>query len=1401
MRRMILLATILAATAGLVSAQAADAIAFAPVQSGPTADAERVVPYAPDRLLVQFAPGAVPAELAALPFARGARLARDAKAALPGLDAALRGVDVTAVERPYAAPRRAARATELGVDRWFLLRLQGADDLARVAERLRKAAGVAAVSLDWRAFPAIPDDPLYPDQWGHDNQGQMLSYDWATHSHENGEPVGTVDFDADADEAWTALGGYGDAGVVIAILDSGVDVDHPDLRLVAGYDFGDNDSNPDDNAAGAGHGTACAGVAAAIAGNGRGVAGVAGGSSVMPCKVADSGGSMYFSYIQDALYWAADNGADIISMSLGAGISSDPATDTALQYAYDAGVVIFAATGNENASTISYPAIHDVVIGVGAASPCGDRKRSSSSRLEVNSGVATDPNGYTCDGERWWGSNYGSTTPDDRGAVDVLAPTILPTTDIGGSGGYASGDYDLWFNGTSCATPYAAGVAALVLTANPGFTPAEVRDAITATATDVVNVESGAGWDRYSGYGLVDAAAAVGGGGTTPVAPTAAFSGTPTSGTAPLTVVFADLSSGSPTSWSWDFGDGGTATAQNPGHTYEAAGTYSVTLTVSNEAGSDTLTRAGYITVTEPGQTVIVTAGGETPVAGTVSGSYLATAADDGVLQTIAEVLDTSHPRKRTSYLEHRWRFELPAGGDATFLLAAARPSNPDGDDFVFEYSTDGATWIGLATVASATEQSFSVPVGSLSGAVIVRAYDTDRSWDRVSLDALAVDYLAFQVGDAQPAAPTADFTATPTSGAYPLAVQFTDQSGGQPTSWSWDFGDGMTSTAQNPAHTYAAAGTYTVSLTAANGVGSDTLTRTDFITVTEPGTGGDTMHVAAMAVSRKNAGPNVSGLCSVTIVDAGGQAVSDATVTVAFDGPSTGTLSGLTGANGVASFETGKVRNPSGEWCFEVTDVTHATLTYDSAANAVTRACESGTVYDADGARAARRRGPRRREPQSVQPGHHHRVRVAAGDDGAPDRVRRARPRRGRPGRRCVAGRLARGPLGCPRPGERPVLLSPRGARLPADAQDDHPEVGPGGLAAAGLVSSRGIIAAPPGAIRTGPRSARPVARPARCPARRPPPSALTPRSGVDRDVHPVAGDHGQPAAGPVLLEAALEVQPARLEREVAAVIGRLGEGQVQRHVHLVARGGHPVGRRQAQVGRVQVEDRVVGLAAADDLDLQRAAGAAEQRAVHAREAELGHGRELALLVEELDERGRAAERGLAHAVTVEVHGHGPAVGLAVVRGEGHPVGLAAGQGGDHPEGRVADAPDEAGVGAGEDGEFRGGDRRGVAGARRAVVIVVAATTGAEASQRHDGQQGEHEPLPQRLSGLHGVLLGCGWLRGMSILHGDGRAGNGSCRSRRCWSGRHRRHHTTAAAPAVDSGVARRHADRYDVR
>ena len=586
------------ALSAFASIENVEPVPFAPVQLGPTREAASVLPYAPGRVRIKFTEEALnSSDLAYVDMRRGA--SARAATGIQSVDGVIGADGLARAWRIHDLPADAAFAAEHGLHRWFVLELDEGADVPSLCERLSADPAVEYALPDWRLYPAAtPNDPQYPDNWGHNNTAQLLSYDWATYSHENGDPVGTVGFDCNAPAAWDAPGGYGSSSVIVAIIDSGVDTDHPDIDCVAGYDYGDNDSDPDDDSNGGGHGTCCAGIAAGIVNNNMGIAGAAGGCRIMPMKIATSGGSMYVSAMPPAIYWAVDNGADVISMSLSAPLSSEPDTDAAIQYAWNNGVLILAATGNENASSLPYPANNSYVVGVGAASPCGERKRSSSSSTECNPGVSTDPNGYTCDGERWWGSNYGLNSQDAAAAVDVIAPTILPATDILGSGGYTSGDYDQWFNGTSCATPYAAGVVALIKTAYPAYTAQQLRDRLCDTAEDVTSVESGAGWDRYAGYGMVDAEAAVGG--STPQPPVADFTGSPTAGSAPLLVSFTDGSSGSPTSWSWTFGDGGTSAAQNPSHTYTNPGTYTVTLTATNAYGSDGETKTDYITVTAP---------------------------------------------------------------------------------------------------------------------------------------------------------------------------------------------------------------------------------------------------------------------------------------------------------------------------------------------------------------------------------------------------------------------------------------------------------------------------------------------------------------------------------------------------------------------------------------------------------------------------------------------------------------------------------------------------------------------------------------------------------------------------------------------------------------------------------
>ena len=397
------------------------------------------------------------------------------------------------VIRAHRQVKDTAWAEKTGWDRWFLVELDGRASVEQAIASFKANRFIEEAIPEYYAYNTmVPNDTYYANNWGHNNTAQLPVYQSGGHT---GPGVGTIGFDADAQLAWDQTQIYGSASIVIAIIDTGVDTTHPDLRLVPGYDYGDNDSNPMDDSADPGHGTSCSGVAAGRANNALGVAGIAGGCSVMPLKIANSAGDLGFTAIENALTHAGDYNVDVASMSFGAEggmVEGDsPSTDAALEYAYNHGVALFAATANSNASSIAYPSNHNKVISVGAASPTGQRKSTTSS-----------------DGEYWWGSNYGIATQNHRDAVDIMAPTILPATDLVGSVGYSTTNYYMWFNGTSCATPYAAGVAALILSKEPSLTPEQLRLIMTSTATDMT-YDGGTGWDRYTGYGMVNANSAL----------------------------------------------------------------------------------------------------------------------------------------------------------------------------------------------------------------------------------------------------------------------------------------------------------------------------------------------------------------------------------------------------------------------------------------------------------------------------------------------------------------------------------------------------------------------------------------------------------------------------------------------------------------------------------------------------------------------------------------------------------------------------------------------------------------------------------------------------------------------------------------------------------------------------
>ena len=262
-----------------------------------------------------------------------------------------------------------------------------------------------------------------------------------------------------------------------------------------------------------------------------------------------------------------------------------------------------------------------------------------------------------------------------------------------------------------------------------------------------------------------------------PVFPVAAFSASPRTGIRPLEVHFADQSTPGSfpiTSWSWSFGDGGTSTSQNPTHAYAAGGTYDVTLTVTTSAGTDSDTQAGYVVVSNPVQ----------PTAG-FSG-----APRSGIIPLGVQFTDQS---TAGTYPITSWSWSFGDGGTSTLQS----PSHA--------YATAGSYDVTLTVTTTA-------------------GTDSDTK-------------VAYVVAS-NPVPPTAGFSGTPRSGVTPLSVQFTDQSaaGTYPiTSWSWSFGDGGSSTVQNPTHVYNSAGSYVVSLTVTTTAGSDGEVKNDYVVATKP--------------------------------------------------------------------------------------------------------------------------------------------------------------------------------------------------------------------------------------------------------------------------------------------------------------------------------------------------------------------------------------------------------------------------------------------------------------------------------------------------------------------------------------------------------------------------------------
>jgi len=306
--------------------------------------------------------------------------------------------------------------------------------------------------------------------------------------------------DINACDAWNIS--TGSNSIIVAVLDQGVQMTHPDLQAnIFGLGY-DTESGISPSQVLGDHGTACAGIVAALQNNSIGISGVAPNCKLMSVSNSLAGTTNSRVKRADGINWAYLNGADVISNSWGSPTQHqviDDAIEFALVFGRGAlGTCVVFATGNDNLSSAEYPANSNPnIIAVGAISPCGERKSPTS-----------------CDGELW-GSNYGT-------SLDVVAPGVLiPTTDRTGSNGYNSatgndGDYTQTFNGTSSATPHVAGLCALIISVKPCLSNMQVIQIIERSAqkVGVYSYATTAGrpngtWNNEMGYGLVNAEASV----------------------------------------------------------------------------------------------------------------------------------------------------------------------------------------------------------------------------------------------------------------------------------------------------------------------------------------------------------------------------------------------------------------------------------------------------------------------------------------------------------------------------------------------------------------------------------------------------------------------------------------------------------------------------------------------------------------------------------------------------------------------------------------------------------------------------------------------------------------------------------------------------------------------------
>ena len=597
------------------------------------------------------------------------------------------------------------------------LKLKKGQSVNQAVRRLQKLPFVEYAEPDY-LVQATTNDEFYGLVYAIDNTGQDIR-----------GVLGTPDADMDVVEAWNIQ--TGDPNLIIAVIDEGVQWDHPDLVNnmwrntgevagngidddgngfvddVYGYDFYSDDGDPMDEG---GHGTHVAGTICAEANNGIGIVGVVQQCKIMALRFLGPQGGSTSGGIA-SLDYAVQMGAKISNNSWGGGGFSQALYDS-IAAARDADHIFLAAAGNGGSD------------GIGDNNDGLPHYPSNYNLPNVVSVAATDNRD-----EIAGFSNYGSVS------VDIGAPGV----DIAST--YINDGY-VWNSGTSMATPNVTGVVALIRSEFPDWNYQQVIDHLYSTARPAASM---AGITTTGGIANAEAAMAGGEPPTPPAAPSAlAAAGTSDS---TISLTWSDNSDNESVFVIERDGQVLSSTVSANTTTFEdsglaAATTYSYRVKARNSAGDSAWSNSAEATTDTPPPYQTILASGETTVAGTiVSGNYTRTFDLDGSFEQIRERESGGKRNRRYSYMDHRWTLSSPSGA-ASLSVTGYSGNSSDGDQFQLAYSTGGGftTFCTLAVGASST-CSTSFELGS-AATVTVRVVDTNQARGARALDSVYIDQI-----------------------------------------------------------------------------------------------------------------------------------------------------------------------------------------------------------------------------------------------------------------------------------------------------------------------------------------------------------------------------------------------------------------------------------------------------------------------------------------------------------------------------------------------------------------------------------------------------------------------------------------------------------------------------------